>query len=123
MLLRTRRLGGAMIGATSCLLIALACQDVERVSAPIRVPEAAQAGARPTLMLALTCTLSRSASTVSCAPASSRAAGVSANVIVSATGTYAQFVPFNLVKDTVKQIWSFDAFLHNLMLQSIGTLN
>jgi len=44
-------------------------------------------------------------------------------VIVSATGTYAQFVPFNLVKDTVKQIWSFDAFLHNLMLQSIGTLN
>jgi len=112
-----------MIAVVSCLLLALACQDVERVSAPIRMPEAAQAGARPTLMLALTCTLSRSASTVSCAPASSRAAGVSANVIVSATGTYAQFVPFNLVKDTVKQIWSFDAFLHNFMQQSIGTLN
>lgn len=112
-----------MIAALTCLLVALACQDVERVSAPIRVPEAAQAGARPTLMLALTCTLSRSASTVACTPASSRTAGVSANVIVSATGTYAQFVPFNLVKDTVKQIWSFDAFLHNLMLQSIGTLN
>ncbi len=112
-----------MIAALTCLLAALACQDVERVSAPIKVPEAAQAGARPTLMLALTCTLSRSASTVSCAPASSRAAGVSANVIVSVTGTYAQFVPFNLVKDTVHQIWSFDAFLHNLMMQSIGTLN
>ena len=112
-----------MIAALACLLVALACQDVERVSAPIRVPQAAQAEARPTLMLALTCTLSRSASTVACKPASSRAAGVSANVIVSATGTYAQFVPFNLVKDTVKQIWSFDAFLHNLMLQSIGTLN
>ena len=110
-----------MIAALTCLLVALACQDVERISAPARVPEAAQAQAPPTLMLALTCTLSRSASTVACKPASSRAAGVSANV--SATGTYAQFVPFNLVKDTVKQIWSFDAFLHNLMLQSIGTLN
>ena len=74
-------------------------------------------------MLALRCTLSRGASTVSCAPASSLAPGVSANVILSATGTYAQFVPFNLVKDTVKQIWSFDAFLHNFMQQSIGTLN
>src|SRR6185312_11140663 len=48
---------------------------------------------------------------------------VSASVILSATGTYAQFVPFNLVKDTVHQVWSFDAFLHNLMQQSIGTLN
>src|SRR6185312_7668712 len=123
MLLRTSRLGGAMIAAVSCLLLALACQDAERISAPIRVPEAAQAGARPTLMLALTCTLSRSASTVSCAPATSRAPGVSASVILSATGTYAQFVPFNLVKDTVHQVWSFDAFLHNLMQQSIGTLN
>ena len=112
-----------MIAAVSCLLLALACQDAERISAPIRVPEAAQAGARPTLMLALTCTLSRSASTVSCAPATSRAPGVSASVILSATGTYAQFVPFNLVKDTVHQVWSFDAFLHNLMQQSIGTLN
>lgn len=112
-----------MIAAFTCLLVALACRDVERVSAPIKVPDAAQAGARPTLILALTCTLSRSASTVACAPASSRAPGVSASVIVSATGTYAQFVPFNLVKDTVHQIWSFDAFLHNLMLQSIGTLN
>lgn len=123
MLLQTRRLGGIMIAALTCLLAALACQDVERVSAPNKLPEAAQAGARPTLMLALTCTLTRSASTVSCAPASSRAPGVIASVIVSATGTYAQFVPFNLVKDTVHQIWSFDAFLHNLMLQSIGTLN
>ena len=112
-----------MIAAVSCLLLALACQDVERVSAPIRMPAAAQAGAGPTLMLALRCTLSRSTSTISCAPASSLAPGVSANVILSATGTYAQFVPFNLVKDTVKQIWSFDALLHNLMQQSIGTLN
>src|SRR5690348_17069960 len=87
------------------------------------MPAAAQAGAGPTIMLALRCTLSRGASTVSCAPASSLAPGVSANVILSATGTYARFVPFNLVKDTVKQIWSFDAFLHNFMQQSIGTLN
>jgi len=113
-----------MIAAVSCLFLALASQDVERISAPVRVPEAAQAGARPTLMLALTCTISRSASSVSCAPMrSARVAGISASVIVSATGTYAQFVPLNLVQDTVKQQWSFDAFLHNLMQQSFGTLN
>ena len=112
-----------MIAAAGCLLLALACQDVERVSAPVRVPEAAQAGSAPTIMLALTCTLSRHAPTVSCAPVRARAPGVSTNVILSASGTYAQFVPFNFVKDTVSHIWSFDAFLHNPMQQSIGTLN
>ena len=112
-----------MIAAAGCLLLALACQDVERVSAPVGVPEAAQPGSAPTIMLALTCTLSRNARTVSCAPASSGAPGVGANVTLSASGTYAQFVPFNLVKDTVSHIWSFDALLHNLMQQSIGTLN
>ena len=88
-----------MIAAVTCLLVALACQDVERVSAPVKTPEGANAAAGPTLILSLRCTLSRPASTISCAPAApARAAGVSANVILAATGTYAQFVPFNLVK-------------------------
>lgn len=113
-----------MIAVVSCLLIALACQRVERVTALPRMPETAHAVAGPPVMLSVTCTLLRSSSTISCAPAlAARAAGVSANVILGANGTYAQFVPFNLVKDTVKQMWSFDAFVHNLLQQSIGTLN
>ena len=61
---------------------------------------------------------------MSCTPASPPlAARVSANVILSPTGTYATFAPFNLVKDTVNQVWSFDAFLHNALEQSVGTLN
>lgn len=113
-----------MIAAVACLLVALACQDVERVVAPVRMPETAHAIVGPTVTLVATCTLLRSSSTISCAPATPRrGAGVSGNVIVAPTGTYAQFVPFNLVKDTVHQIWSFDAFLHNLLQQSIGTLN
>lgn len=113
-----------MIAAVACLLIALACQDIERVAAPPRTPTTAHAVAGPPVVLAVTCTLSRNSSTISCAPATARRGpGVSGNVILAPTGTYVQFVPFNLVKDTVKQIWSFDAFLHNLLQQSIGTLN
>jgi len=113
-----------MIAAVACLLIALACQDVERIAAPPGTPTIAHAVAGPPVVLAVTCTLLRNSSTISCAPTTARRGpGVSGNVILAPTGTYVQFVPFNLVKDTVKQIWSFDGFLHNLMQQSIGTLN
>lgn len=113
-----------MIAAVGCLLIALACQDVERVAVPPRTPATAHALAGPPVVLAVTCTVTRSSSAISCTPATARrGAGASGNVILAPTGTYVQFAPFNLVKDTVKQIWSFDAFLHNLLQQSIGTLN
>ncbi len=111
-----------MLAVVSCLLISLACQ-VDRVAAPPRMPVARAVAGTP-VILSVTCTFSRRASTVSCAPAAPpRAAGVSADVILSPTGTYATFVPFNLVKDTVSQVWSFDAFLHNALQQAIGTLN
>ena len=104
-----------MLAAVSCLLVALVCQ-VGRV--------AARAVAGTPVLLSVTCTISRSASTVSCAPAAPpRAAGVSADVMLSPTGTYATFAPLNLVKDTVRQVWSFEAFVHNALQQSIGTLN
>lgn len=113
-----------MIAAASCLLIALACQRVERFTAQPRMPETAHAVPGPPVLLSVTCTLLRSSSTISCAPDTTvRALGVSANVILGATGTYAQFLPFSLSKDTVKQIWSFYAFVHNLLQQPIGTPN
>ena len=113
-----------MIVAVSCLLIALACQCVERVTAPAGTPETAHAVAGPPVILSLTCTLLRSSSTISCAQTpAARVAGVSANVSLGASGRYTQFVLSNLVRDTVNQIWSFDAYLHNLLQQSIGTLN
>lgn len=113
-----------MIAAVACLLITLACQDVERIAAPPRTMPTAHAVAGPPVVLAVTCTLLRNSNTISCAPATARRGpGVSGNVIFAPTGTYAQFVPFNLVQDTLKQIWSFDASLHNLLQQSIGTLD
>lgn len=112
-----------MIAAVSCLLIALSCQRVEQVTAPRGMPEPAHAVAGPPVILSLTCTLLRSSSRISCAPATARVAAANASGTAGTTGTYAQFVPFNLVKDTVKQIWSFDAFVKNLLQQSIGTLN
>ena len=113
-----------MIAAVGCLLIAFACQDANRVATAASGAAPAPAAAKRPVMLSLTCTLLRGASTVSCAPATPpQAAGVSANVMLEATGTYATLVPSNLLEDTVRQIWSFDAVVHNLLQQSIGTLN
>jgi hypothetical protein len=111
-----------MMVAVACLLIAFACQDAHRVTTAPSAP--APAVAKPPVTLALRCTLLRGASTVSCAPATPpQAAGVSANVMREATGTYATLVTSNLLEDTVRQIWSFDAVVHNSLQQSIGTLN
>jgi hypothetical protein len=96
-----------MLTAFRCLLIALTCQSVGGVAALRETRAAAQAAAGRPIVLSLTCTLSRRASTVSCAPA----------------GTYAVFVVQNLKKDTVRQIWSFDASVQNLLRQPIGTLD
>ncbi|HKT07248.1 MAG TPA: hypothetical protein VJR24_05055 [Gemmatimonadaceae bacterium] len=113
-----------MIAALTCLVAAVACQRVEPVTAPPRMPPAAHAVAGPAVTLSFTCTLVRSSSTMSCAPATKRGApGDDTNGTRAAAGLYVQFVAFNLVEDTVRQIWSFDAGLHNLLQQSIGTLN
>jgi len=44
-------------------------------------------------------------------------------VIGEANGRYARFIPFNFVTDTVKQTWSFEALVDNLMAGPIGTLD
>lgn len=113
-----------MIAAVSCLLIALACQDVEKVAGPSTNPPKASVVAAPPVLVSLTCTLDRRSTAISCKPAMpSPAPGVSANVIYGATATYAIFFPYNLVKDTVAHTWAFTAYLQNLLKQSVGTLN
>lgn len=113
-----------MIAAVGCLLIALACQDVERVVGPATNPPKPDVVATPPVLLSLTCTLDRKSTAISCKPViPSPAAGVSANVIYGATATYAIFFPYNLVKDTVAHTWAFTAYLQNLLKQSVGTLN
>lgn len=105
-----------MTVAVGCLLIALACQDVDRVAAPTPAPPIATVAASPPVLLSLTCTLSRGLATVACIAARpSAAAGVSASVIYGATATYAIFFPYNLVKDTVAHTWAFTAYLQNLL--------
>jgi hypothetical protein len=124
MSLAKRRLGGIMIATVGCLLIALACQDVDRALGPSKAPPKASVAASPPVLLSLTCTLDRSSTAISCKPAiPSAPAGVSASVIFGATGSYAQFYPYNLVKDTVAHTWAFTAYVQNLLRQSIGTLD
>jgi hypothetical protein len=113
-----------MIAAVGCLVIALACQDVDRALGPTKAPPTATVAASPPVLLSLTCTLERSSTAISCKPAlPSPAAGVSASVIYGSTGRYAQFYPYNLVKDTVAHTWAFTAYVQNLLQQSIGTLD
>lgn len=107
---------------------ALACRDIERPAEKPggTNPVAEQAG--PPVISSLTCTFTRSATTVTCSPAVPPAgSGVSASVIygTGAPGTalYGIFWPINLVKDTVAHQWSFTAYVQNLLKQSIGTLN
>ena len=83
-----------MIAAVGCLLIALACQDVDRALGPTKVSPKASVAASPPVLLSLTCTFDRSSTAISCNPAiPSPAAGVSASVIYGSTGHYAQFYP------------------------------
>lgn len=113
-----------MIAAVGCLLISLACQDVDRVAGPTPAPPIATVAASSPVLLSLTCTLSRDAESVACIPSRpSAAARASASVIHGATATYAIFFPYNLVKDTVAHTWAFTAYLQNLLKQSVGTLN
>lgn len=63
-----------MIAALTCLVAAVACQRVEPVTAPPRMPPAVHAVAGPAVTLSFTCTLVRSSSTMSCAPATKRGA-------------------------------------------------
>ncbi len=70
-----------MIAAVACLLITLACQDVERIAAPPRTMPTAHAVAGPPVVLGVTCTLLRNSNTISCAPATARRGpGVSGTV-------------------------------------------
>ena len=113
-----------MRAAVSWLLIVLASHGLDRVAVPLERPTATRALEGHPILLALTCTVSRSASAISCAPTvPGRAAGVRANVMHSPMGTYASFVPYGLVRDTVRQTWSFDAYVHNALQQPIGTLD
>ena len=100
-----------------------ACRDIERpadhprASTPVREQEG------PPVLLAITCRFERASMSVACSVPLSVPAGVSASVIYGSVPGYAQFYPYNLVKDTVAQTWQFTAYLQNLLKQSIGTLN
>lgn len=113
-----------MIAAVGCLIVALACQDVERPVGPGANSPKPSEVTTPPVLLSLTCVLDSKSTAISCKPAMpSATAGVNANVIYAATFTYAIFFPYNLVKDTVAHTWAFTAYLQNLLKQSVGTLN
>lgn len=113
-----------MLAMLACLLSMFACHRVDRVPAPVARGAATRAvGARPVLLTA-TCTLSRSASPISCVPAApAPRADDSTHVARSPAGPYGEFLASNLVQDSVRQVWSFDGSLHNSLGQAIGTLD
>ena len=113
-----------MLAMLACLLSMFACHRVDPVPAAVARPMAMRAvGARPVLLTA-TCTLSRRASAISCVPAApAPRTDDSTHVARSPAGRYGEFLATNLVQDSVRQVWSFDASLHNSLGQAIGTLD
>lgn len=80
----------------------------------------------PVTVLRLTCTLSFSdgqAGEVKCGESGAARKGVSASVVLPAFSEYAYFLPFNLVKDTTTETWTFIASVRNRLAQPIGTVD
>lgn len=80
----------------------------------------------PVTVLRLTCTFSFSngeQGEVRCGGAGTGTQGVSRSVIPPVSSEYARWLPYNLVKDTVTETWSFYSVVQNLLAQPIGTLD
>jgi len=112
----------------TCLAVGLiSCRDTvdPRESKPdSRVQKQEATG--PVTVLELTCRLSFSngeKGDVHCGEPGGGASGVSRSVILPWYSEYAVWLPFNLVKDTSTQTWTFIASVKNLLAQPIGTLN
>lgn len=60
---------------------------------------------------------------IDCRPTSPHLRGADAAAALSPFGPYVFFNPTNLVRDSVRQAWSFDGAVQNLMYEPLGTLN
>lgn len=113
----------------ACLALGLlSCRDTLQPQQP--APPASvekQEASEPVNVLELTCTLSFAndeQGEISCGPAGEQSQqGVSWSVVLPVASEYARWLPFNLVKDTVTETWSFISSVQNLLGQPIGTLD
>ncbi len=112
----------------TCLVVGLiSCRDTvdPRESSPASHVQKQEATG-PVTVLELTCRLSFSngeQGDVHCGEPGGGVSGVSRSVILPWYSEYAVWLPFNLVKDTSTQTWTFIASVKNLLAQPIGTLN
>lgn len=113
----------------TCLALGLiSCRDTidpREATPPAQVQRQEATG--PVTLLELTCTLSFSNGAqgeVRCGePGTAGKKGVSQSVVLPWYSDYAVWLPFNLVKDTTSETWSFIASVKNLLGQPIGTLD
>lgn len=103
----------------ACLALGMAaCHD--DVLTPNRNARTGRASA-PVTVAQYTCTLTISARQVRCSPVHDAAPGVSQSVVLLPSSPYAQFHPYDPVRDTVAQTWAFAVDVRNLLGQPIGT--
>ncbi|HEX6516115.1 MAG TPA: S8 family serine peptidase [Nocardioidaceae bacterium] len=109
----------------ACLALGVAaCHDdvlAPNRNAPTGV--AAQVASGPVAVARYTCVLSAASAEIHCGTAAPSTPGVSPSVILPPSSPYAQFYPYNMVKDTVAHTWTFSAVVKNLLGQPMGTLD
>lgn len=110
----------------ACLVLGmLACHADALELRTERAPLADVAGG-PVVLVRASCTLTFTDGNgnIDCGPGGPHPRGVhSAGAALSPFGPYVSFNPTTLVKDTVRQTWSFNGTVQNLMAEPLGTLN
>jgi hypothetical protein len=98
--------------------------DVREAESPSQVERQETSG--PVTVLRLTCTLRFSDGedgVVRCGESGSELKPVSRSATLPASNAYAAWVPFDLLKDTRSETWSFHSVVQNRLAQPIGTLD
>jgi hypothetical protein len=112
----------------ACLALGIiACSDTidpREAKPPSQVQR--QLGSDPVTVLRLTCTFSFANTAhgeVHCGEPGSELKRVRRSASLPASRKYAAWVPYNLVKDTASEMWSFHSVVQNLLGQPVGTLD
>lgn len=109
-----------------CLVLGMfACRaDALGLSAE-RIPRALHVASGPLVLAHASCSLSFTGGNghIDCRPTGPHLSGADTAAALSPFGPYVFFNPANLARDSVRQIWSFDGAVHDLMGEPLGTLN
>lgn len=115
------------VSLLACLVVGMFAWHTDALELrPERAPVALDAAGGPVVLVHASCTLAftNGNGNINCKRNGPYARGVqSAGAALSPFGPYVFFNPTSPVKDAVRQTWSFDGTVQNLMGQSLGTLD